>query len=447
MIKSKVLAFSCFISLLLFVSCEQDDDQDFIKLETSDYESEVVLDWIALTLQLTEETEGFTPPVAARVYGYSGLALYESVRHGMPNYKSLEGQLTDFNTGTIPTPSLDLEYHWGAVANAALSVFLENAFQTATVENLALIDALNIQYTTQFRSETTADIVDRSVAYGELVGNAVLDFANTDGQEDCYLNNFPSSYEVPVGEGLWEPTSSDTPIPLQPYWGDVRPFMTENVAETLPVAPPAYSTATDSEFYLEAIEVYEAVQNLTPEQQVIAEFWSDDPGNTATPPGHSYSIMMQVLALENADLARTAEVYAKLGMGIHDAFVSCWYAKYYYNLVRPITYIHEHIDDTWTIPLATPPFPEYTSGHSVQSGATAKILTDLFGDNYEFTDSTHINRTDIDGSPRHFDSFYDFADEAAISRLYGGIHYRAAIEVGIDQGIQVGENIATLQFK
>ena len=134
-------------------------------------------------------------------------------------------------------------------------------------------------------------------------------------------------------------------------------------------------------------------------------------------------------------------------MGIHDAFISCWKAKYFYNLIRPITYIHEHIDDTWSIPLATPPFPEYTSGHSVQSGATAEILTDLFGENYSFVDSTHVNRTDIDGSPRSFNSFYEFADEAAISRLYGGIHYRAAIDIGVEQGIKVGENIAKLQFK
>jgi len=290
-------------------------------------------------------------------------------------------------------------------------------------------------------------VINRSVAHGRSVGNALLTFANSDGQEECYKSNFPASYQVPVGEGLWEPTSPSTPIPLQPYWGDVRPFMVGNVDALLPVPPPAYSTDPSSAFYLEAMEVYEAVQNLTPEQKVIAEFWSDDPGNIATPPGHSYSIMMQILTDEGADLARTAVVYAKLGMGVHDAFVSCWNAKYHYNLVRPITYIHEYIDPAWTLPLSTPPFPEYTSGHSVQSGSTDQILTDLFGDNYAFVDRTHVDRTDIDGSPRSFDSFYDFADEAAISRLYGGIHYRAAIDIGVEQGIEIGKNIATLSFQ
>jgi hypothetical protein len=433
-------------AIIIFNSCQKSDDQT-TKLETSDYSSDVVLSWIELTLQLTKETPGYSPPVAARVYGYSGLALYESVRSGMPGYKSLQGQLTDFQVGTIPDIDTNAEYHWGAVANASMGVFLKSCFQTTSTSNLALIQDLEEHFDVIFRTEASNEVINRSVAYGEAVANAVLTFANSDGQAECYNSNFPSDYIVPVGPGLWEPTNPSTPIPLQPYWGDVRPFMNENVDALLPVPPPAYSTDTNSNFYSEAIEVYEVVNNLTPEQIVIAEFWSDDPGNTATPPGHSYSIMMQILSDEGADLARTAEVYAKLGMGVHDAFVSCWNAKYHYNLVRPITYIHDLIDNTWAIPLETPPFPEYTSGHSVQSGATAQILTDLFGDNYAFVDRTHIDRTDIDGTPRPFTSFYDFADEAAISRLYGGIHYRAAIFIGVEQGIKIGENIAKLNFK
>ncbi|MDW7690958.1 vanadium-dependent haloperoxidase [Flammeovirgaceae bacterium SG7u.111] len=434
--------------LLTTISLNSCKDDEVVPTDgTSDFSSEVILSWVELTLQLTEETPGFSPPVAARVYGYSGLALYESVRHGMPGYKSLEGQITDFSIGTIPSIENNEEYHWGAVANATLGVFLKGCFKSTSAANLALMDDLEEKYVAKFKTEAPEEVVNRSIAYGQAVGNVMITFANSDGQEECYKNNFPASYEVPVGEGLWEPTSASTPIPLQPYWGNVRPFMEKNVVDMLPIAPPAFSTDPTSTFYLEAKEVYEVVHNLTEEQKKIAEFWSDDPGNTATPPGHSYSIMMQILKDENADLARTAEVYAKLGMGVHDAFVSCWHAKYEYNLIRPITYIHEHMDDTWAIPLSTPPFPEYTSGHSVQSGATAQILTDLFGDNYAFVDRTHVNRTDIDGSPRSFTSFFHFADEAAISRLYGGIHYRAAIEVGVEQGVGIGKNIATLKFQ
>jgi hypothetical protein len=446
MIMRKNTSYVVFLAaiLLLFNSCRKEEETT---KGAADYSSEVVLSWIDLTLKMTEETPGFTPPVAARVYGYSGLALYESVRNGMDGYQSMEGQVTALSVGSLPTVEDRAEYHWGAVANATLAAFLKDCFKTTAAANVTAMADLEQRYVDEFKKETSEEVIDRSVAYGRLMADAMLVYANSDGQATCYNSNFPSSYTVPVGVGLWESTDAAYPIPLQPYWGSVRPFMEKNVGDLLPVAPPAYSTNTTSDFYKEAMEVYNAVKNITPEQKKIAEFWSDDPGLTATPPGHSYSIMMQVLTDENADLAKATEVYAKLGMGIHDAFVSCWNAKYHYNLVRPITYVHQYIDNTWAIPLPTPPFPEYTSGHSVQSGATAQILTDIFGENYAFTDRTHAHRTDIDGTPRAFSSFKACADEAAISRLYGGIHYRAAIDIGLEQGIDIGKNIATLNFK
>ncbi|MEK7254452.1 MAG: vanadium-dependent haloperoxidase, partial [Bacteroidota bacterium] len=214
-----------------------------------------------------------------------------------------------------------------------------------------------------------------------------------------------------------------------------------------PVAHPEFSTDPTSAFYAEAFEVYTVTSSLTDEQIKIAHFWSDDPGKTGTPPGHSISVASQVLALENASLEEAAETFAKVGLAVHDAFISCWKCKYDYNLMRPVTFILEHFDDTYTTLLTTPPFPEYTSGHSVQSGASAQVLTDLFGDNYAFTDHTHEARTDIDGSPRSFDSFFEMAEEAAISRLYGGIHFNAAIENGVEQGKQIGQQIGGLEFK
>ncbi|HXV37071.1 MAG TPA: vanadium-dependent haloperoxidase, partial [Myxococcota bacterium] len=197
-----------------------------------------------------------------------------------------------------------------------------------------------------------------------------------------------------------------------------------------------------SAFYAEAVEVYDAVNNLTPEQLEIARFWSDDPGVTATPPGHSVSILTQVLRQEDATLDVAAEGYARVGMAVADAFISCWWTKYRYNLVRPVSYIHAQIDASWTIPLGTPPFPEYSSGHSSQSGAAAEVMTAMFGD-LAFIDDTHADRG---FDPHPFDSFDAFAQEAAISRLYGGIHYRAAIERGVAQGRCVGMQINALKF-
>jgi hypothetical protein len=235
---------------------------------------------------------------------------------------------------------------------------------------------------------------------------------------------------------------------LQPYWGENRPFVLTDGAECPAPPPPVYSEDPGSAFYAEALEVYETVKQHNAEQEAIAMFWADDAGRTATPPGHWVSILNQVLTLEDASLAMAAESYAKVGIAVADAFVTCWHTKFAHNLLRPISYIQAHIDSTWntpelTDPVVTPPFPEYTSGHSVQSSAAARVLTNLFGVDYAFTDNTH----EALGRPaRSFTSFAEAANEAAISRLYGGIHYRSAIESGLVQGECVAERVLALTF-
>ena len=250
-----------------------------------------------------------------------------------------------------------------------------------------------------------------------------------------------------TGIGLWVPTYPKFQSALQPFWGYNRSFIDKSALLTQPSAPIPYSEDTASLFHKEAFLVYNTVKNIKPEEKIIAQFWSDDPGQPGTPPGHSISITTQVLRKEQYNLAKSAEVYAKVGICVSEAFISCWRWKYVYNYVRPITYIRSKIDSTFVPLLETPPFPEYTSGHSVQSGATAKVLSEVFGNNYTFTDATHANRTDINGAPRTFKSFYDFAAEAALSRLYGGIHYREAIEKGVEQGVRVGGEVMKLKFR
>ncbi len=429
----------------LFYSCKKDNDQAPVENHTADYSAEVATEWMEMLLTLTRETPGFTPPVAARVFGYTGLGMYEAVRGGMPGYNSMQGQLNEFPTGSIAPAGSD-DYHWGAVANATAATIIRACYPNASTANLDAIDELEDDFINNRFKAADPETLVRSADYGRQVGQAVVAYAMTDGQAQCFNNNFPSSYVPPSGSGMWVPTPPAYQTALQPYWGEVRPFLSADVLPALPPAPPTYSTDVNSEFWLELMEVYNAVNNLTTAQEVVAFYWSDDPGTTATPPGHSLSILKQVLEKENSNLATAAEAFAKLGMAVHDAFISCWKAKYTYNLIRPITVIHAEIDPNFSIPLITPPFPEYTSGHSVQSGAAAQVLTNMFGDNYAFTDYTHQHRSDIDGSPRSFTSFFDFANEAAISRLYGGIHYRSAIEIGVEQGKEVGANISALNF-
>ena len=215
----------------------------------------------------------------------------------------------------------------------------------------------------------------------------------------------------------------------------------------MPPPPPTYSTNPLSPFFLEVQEVYDVGKNLTIEQRAIAEFWNDEPMKTPTPPGHSVALLRQVLDEQDATLHTAAIAFAKIGIGLHDSFVACWRAKYTYNLIRPITGIREHIDSSFDIPLDTPPFPEYPSGHSVQSAASARILSNLFGEKYHFVDRTHNGRTDMHADTRTFASFDAFAREAAESRLYGGIHFRSAIERGLEQGRLIGENVNKLVFQ
>ena len=433
-----------FLLLSLLAACQQVAEPP---KPTSEFPAEVATSWFELQLKLIKETPGFTPPVASRALGYSGVTLYESVVGGMSEYNSLVGQLNGLTS--LPQPEAGQTYYWAAAANSALATILRSLYPTATPENLAAIDVLEQKYAEQYKAATGEEMFNRSAAYGKALAEAIFEWSKTDGGHEGYSKNFPESFTPPSGPGLWVPTPPNYQAPLQPYWGQNRPFVIKSGEECASPPPTEYSEDPSSPFYAEAMEVYKTVENLTPEQKEIALFWADDPGKSFTPPGHSVSIASQILHEKNATLALAAETYAKVGLAVADAFIGCWNTKYTYNLIRPISYIQTVIDPAWnnpdiTDPVTTPPFPEYTSGHSVQSGAAAAVLTALFGDNYQFTDNTHVER----GLPaRTFNSFFEAADEAAISRLYGGIHYRLAIELGVEQGKCIGEKVNALAFK
>jgi hypothetical protein len=196
-------------------------------------------------------------------------------------------------------------------------------------------------------------------------------------------------------------------------------------------------------FYAQALEVYTTSLSLTEEEKEIALFWADG-GNTYTPPGHNINLATLMLRNNKEDLGKCAEVYMRMGMALSDAFVACWKGKYMYNLLRPVSYIRQHIDPNWLPLIATPPFPEYGSGHSTASGAASEVLTAMFGNNVSFTDNTN---TEFGFAPRMFSSFYEAASEAAVSRLYGGIHYRAGNEKALKCGKEIGRNIVSIDLR
>jgi hypothetical protein len=425
---------------LIISSCIKDTD----KRLATEYNSQVVNNWVSLSMDLVKSTPGFTPPVAARTYGYLGLTMYEAALGGMPGYRSMAGQIAGLEVSMLPIPK-NVDYNWPIVVNAAAREILEACLANAKSENKLIIQDTYLSTLNKLSDGIDDYQIDQSIIYGREIGRVIAAYAATDRQIQCYLTNFPSNYTPLIGPGYWIPTSAQK-IPLQPYWGSVRSLGPGN-PDVIYEAPLTYSTEKNSPFYKEGLEVYNVTKVLTEEQKTIAKYWSDDPGTTSTPPGHSMSIANQILKKENANLAQSVETMAKIGMAVHDAFVSCWKGKYQYNLLRPVTYIKANIDANWSTLLNTPPFPEYTSGHSVQSGASAEILESIFGTSYNFVDHTHAYRTDINGTPRSFASFKEFADEAAISRLYGGIHYRKAIDVGVAQGRLVAKNILKLQFQ
>ena len=438
----KSLKLSLIITLLIaFTQCQKDEFGNSKK--TDSFNPSLATDYMDLLREITKAHPGFSPPVASRAFGYAGITLYESLVNGMPEYESLVGKVNGLIE--LPQPEADQSYHWGEVANSAMNEVIKLFYPQAPSSISSQVEFLQAKYKTDFSSDVSEEVLKRSEAYGRVLAAAIFEYSKSDGGHEGYKNNFPA-YTVPTGTGYWVPTNANL-TPLQPYWGNNRTFVKDVVDHSQPTIHNPFSTDKNSIFYAQALEVYSIGKNLTNEQSTIAKFWSDDPGVPGTPPGHSVSIATIALKNTKAPLSKAAETYAKVGMAVSDAFVSCWKCKYVFNLLRPVTYIKENIDANWSTLLPTPPFPEYTSGHSVQSGATARVLSDLFGYNFSFIDDTHGKRTDINGSPRQFRSFDHFAAEAAISRLYGGIHYRQAIELGVDQGTKVGDLINSMKFR
>ena len=281
--------------------------------------------WFEFARELVRETPGFSPPVAARLFGYLGCTLYQAVVAGSDRFRPLPMGAEHGDRRGHGNPDAD----WATVADASLAEALR-LFLPLTTGQLAAIGAREASLRCGRR---------RDVERGRLIARSIHTWSLTDGGHDGHLRNQPTDYVPPVGPGLWVPTPDANARALQPTWGRNRCFALRDVARTDPGPPTPYAEAPGSPFNREALEVYDAVRNLTAEQEAIARFWSDDPGITSTPPGHAVSLASIVLRRERASLMLAAETYAKVGMAVSDAFVACWATKYRYNLLRPVTYL------------------------------------------------------------------------------------------------------------
>ena len=385
----------------------------------------------------------FSPPQSSRVYSYASIAAYEALRHGHPEYRTLARQLNGLEPLPVPVALPDSQYD--------LSLAGVHAFMTvgkALTFSRARMDSLRSAMHERFREGGISDrVFDRSVAYGDTVAARILAWASKDGYSQS--RGYPK-FSVTSEPGRWLPTPPAYMDAVEPHWAMLRPFVMDSSSQFRPKPPHAFDTARTSQFFLQVKEVYDVGNNLSDEQREIAGFWDCNPyvmnvrghamfaTKKITPGGHWMGIVSIASRKANADIMKSAEAYARTAIAVSDGFASSWEEKFRSNVVRPETAINAYIDEAWQPLLQTPPFPEYTSGHSVISNAAAAVLTDQFGDGFSFTDSTEVEY----GLPaRSFASFNEAAAEAALSRLYAGIHYRMAIEEGSIQGRKVGEYV------
>jgi hypothetical protein len=404
------------------------------KKSADQFPSHVASTWFEELYDIVK-AEKTTPPIASRIYGISAVAFYESIVAGTEGHRSLVGQLSGLTS--LPQPA-KRKYHWPTVANAVLASTIRGLYPTISQASLESINHLEESFASQYQGVVPKLVYTRSVAHGQAVARAVLDWAVSDGfsiYNDC-------RYVPPPEPGAWEPTPPlFNPNPLEPCWGMIRPMVLTSGEECYPPGHPVFSTDPDSDFYAAGQEVYHVGLGLTAEQKMIADYWADGAGATGTPPGHWIAIVSQIARHDGLSLAAAAEAYARVGLAVHDAFIACWTPKYGYNLQRPVTYINANIDASWQPYIVTPGFPSYTSGHSTQSGAAARVLTEMFGIK-RFTDATHTDHGLMSPQePRTFDSFDDAAAEAAVSRLYGGIHFAFDNDDGLASGQCIGQAI------
>ena len=380
----------------------------------------------------------FSPPQASRVYAYATVAAYEALRHGQPGYRSLAGQLNGLTPP--PEPKAGVEYSMPlAGVHAFMTVGRQLTFSRARMDSLRSAMDERIR-----SSGMTAEVAERSIAFGDTVAKHILAWAGKD--RFVQTRGYPK-YTVTSAPGRWVPTPPAYMDGVEANWAVLRPFVMDSSSQFKPAPPPPFDSAATSVFMATAREVRDAVKNGTDEQRAIAAFWDCNPyvmnvqGHTMfatkkiTPGGHWMSIVAIASREADADLIHSADAYMRTALALADGFISAWDEKYRSNLVRPETVINAYLDESWQPLLQTPPFPEYPSGHSVVSTAAAAVLTQAYGDSFAFVDSSEVGF----GLPaRTFRSFNAAAAEAAISRLYAGIHYRPAIEHGATMGRQVG---------
>ncbi len=423
--------------LLIFLGCQKEESPIEVSPEVMHNSVDKVTEIMIHDI--------FSPPVASRIFAYPNIAAYEILAQEDERFLSLAGQVHQLSAIPAPGPEQDVNR---PLAAAIAHIDLSRRLIFSEDQMVAYRDSLYALWSSQNKKEFEA-----SRDYGLKVAEHIAAWMDMDNYKQTRtMPKFSVDTDDP---SRWQPTPPAYMAGIEPHWSQIRPFVIDSAQQFKPVPPPPFSMEEGSNFYNEVREVYDISKKMEAEgdeseEVEIAKFWDCNPyvsvtrghlmfaTKKITPGAHWIGITKIACRKTNMDFSETVYAYTKTSMAIADAFISCWDEKYRSNLIRPETLINEHIDDNWKPVLQTPPFPEYTSGHSVVSGAASVVLTDIFGEDFAFDDDTELPY----GLPvRSFTSFRQAADEAAISRMYGGIHYRAAVEVGVKQGRDLGRFI------
>lgn len=420
------------VATLLLAGCTGNTDTVVSPFDTAD------LNHANRRLLEVAMEDGFPPPIASRVYVYPHIAHYTTLQLFYPD--SLPDITTKLN-GLTPLSGVNTQSAQPELA--ALIAFCRTGKKVVFSEHY--MDALAEHFIENARTAGMRPAtIEASVRAGEEITAHIAQWTAKDNYVQTRTMDRFTSTKRP---GEWRETPPDYIAGLEPHWPKIRPMVIDSAA-IYPAAPlPPYDADKDSDFYKMVNQVYEESKTLDDEKIEIAWFWDDNPNVTEhrghsiimihkiSPPGHWLNIIHQVSAKEGSSLFKTSKAYTWSAIAMFDGIISCWYEKYNTNLVRPISYIQEYIDINWRPLIQTPPFPEYTSGHSVISASAAEVLTHIYGDNYAFVDSTNLI---FEQPVRSFKSFHDAAWEVSLSRYYGGIHYFQGIEEGNKQGKFIG---------
>ena len=385
----------------------------------------------------------FPPMIASRNYAYANIAAYECMAAGDSSYQSLSGQIKHLPAMPKPPAEREIDFSF-----AALLAFTKVGNAVTFPEGSMMVYYEDLKK--KAASEGILDeVINNSIAFSDSIVAAVLRWSKKDNY--AQTRSAERFAIVSEEEGRWIPTPPTYISAVEPHWDEIRPIIMDSASQFMPPRPPLFDVKNKSSiFYKAMMGVKNTGDSLTEEQKQIADFWDDNPfkmtvvGHASyatkkfSPPGHWMNIVGIAAQKSNADFNTTVAAYTETAITLFDAFISCWDEKYRSNYIRPETAINKYVSNSWRPYIQTPPFPSYISGHATISGAAAEVMTYWFGDKLSFSDTSLV---EFGIKPRIINSFREAAKEAALSRMYGGIHFSFDNNEGNKAGIKLGQLI------